>query len=375
MSSLLPVLPDVSFVETDPQQIIADIISGYEQTAGYTLAEGDPRRLFLLSIAYIIIQQRQKIDASGKSNLLYYAQDGFIEHIGAMRQVLRLEPQPAKTTLRFTLSAVLGFSVGIPSGTRATADNNLYWRTTEPATIAAGQLFVDVAAEALTAGEIGNGLPVNSITRLVDPIPYVQFVANTTATTDGRNKESLEAYRNRIYLAPSGFSIAGPEEAYVFHALSASSAIVDVAAYSPSDGVVAIRPLLANGGIPNQTILDLVEAAVNPATIRPLTDKVEVSAPEIVNYSINLTYYIRRADGSSAQDIIARVNQAVADYDLWQKSRLGRDINPSELVARLMQAGIKRVASPMQPAYTPLEKFQVAIANSITVNYGGLEDD
>lgn len=374
MANQLPTLPDVSFVETDPQVIIDNIIGGYEEVSGYTLSDGDPRRLFLLSIAYIIISQRQQIDASGKSNLLYYAQDDFLDHLGLMRDTPRVEAQASVTTQRFTLSSVRPNNVGIPQGTRVTADNQLYWETTEPATIVTGQLSVDVTVEALTPGEEANGIEVGEINRLVDPIPYVQTVSNTEITAGGADREDDESYRYRIYQAPTGFSIAGPEDAYKFWARSANSSIVDVSATSPSAGVVDIRPLLENGGIPNQAILDQVENALNKDTIRPLTDQVQVLAPNVVNYNIDITYYIRTEDSPSVSIIQDKVDKAVEEYVIWQKSRLGRDINPDELIYRLKQAGVKR-ASIATPTLQAILATDVAIESTITVNYGGLEDE
>lgn len=381
MANTLPVLPDAEFVQVDAQTVIDEVIGGFEELEAarlglptYTLADGDPRRLFLLSIAYVIVNQRQQINETGKQNLLYYAQDDFLDHLGAFRKTPRIEEQAAVTTIRFTLSSIRPTNVGIPQGTRVTADNTLFWQTTEPATIVTGQLFVDVPVQALTAGIIGNGFAVGEINALVDPIPYVASVSNTEISAGGRDQESNDAYRYRIYQAPSGFSIAGPEEAYIFHALSANSTIVDVSATSPSAGVVDIRPLLEGGQIPTQAILDQVEAAVTPDTIRPLTDNVQVNAPNVVNYSINLVYYIRKDDSASVPDIQTRVNEAVQDYIEWQRARLGRDINPDELTTRLIQAGVKRSVITT-PTLQAVLKTDIAFNNSLTVNYGGLEDD
>ena len=369
----LPTLPDVSFVETDAQQVIDDIIGGYEELAGRTLATADPVRLFLLSLSYIIINQRNLINESGKSNLLYYAQDDFLDHLALSREVERLEAEPSLTTLRFTLSGVQGTDIGVPQGTRATADNQLYWRTTAPATITAGQTFVEVAAEAMTAGEIGDDLPINSITRIVDPIPYVQSVTNTTITNGGRDQETDEALRLRIYEAPQAFSIAGPELAYVYWARTASVSISDVVAYSPSPGVVEVRPLLQDGQIPSQEILDAVDAVLSPKTIRPLTDQVTVLAPETVTYDITFTYYIRSEDVASEATIISKVEAAVQSYRAWQRAKLGRDINPDEMVTLVKQAGAKRLAITA-PNYTVLEQYEVAQAENINFVYGGLEN-
>ncbi len=73
-SDLFPGLDDISFAETDPATIEREIITLYETLTGRSLAKGDPVRLFLESIALVIIQQRTLIDYTGKQNLLAYAE-------------------------------------------------------------------------------------------------------------------------------------------------------------------------------------------------------------------------------------------------------------------------------------------------------------
>lgn len=370
----LPVLPDVQFVETDAQATIDDIIGGYEQLTGATLAQGDPRRLFLLSLAYIIVQQRQQIDAAGKSNLLYYARGDYLDHLGAMRQTPRLEASGAYTTQRFILSEPRPAPVGIPQGTRVTADGELFWATADPAVIPAGSLFVDVNVQAMTPGAVGNDLLEGEIADLVDPIPFVASTANLQRTQGGADRESDDDYRERIYNAPAAFSIAGPSEAYEFWSYTASSAISDVSATTPEPGVVEVFILLDGGELPDQPILDAVDAVLSPDTIRPLTDNVIVSAPEAVPYNIDFTYYIRDVDSGSAAFIEQRVGRAVEDYIKWQRSKIGRDINPDELVARVKAAGAKRLEIT-EPVFERLQNSQVAQEISVNFGYGGAEDE
>ena len=68
------------------------------------------------------------------------------------------------------------------------------------------------------------------------------------------------------------------------------------------------------------------------------------------------------------------MNDAVADYILWQKSKIGRDINPDELIQRIKAAGAKRVVIA-SPGYTVINNESVAVCQSQTITYGGLEDD
>ena len=83
-------LPAVEFLETDAETIKAEIITGYEQASGRTLAAGDPVRLYLLSLAAVIIQQRTAVNLAAQQNLLSYAQDGYLDALGTLLSVTRL---------------------------------------------------------------------------------------------------------------------------------------------------------------------------------------------------------------------------------------------------------------------------------------------
>ena len=99
-----------------------------------------------------------------------------------------------------------------------------------------------------------------------------------------------------------------------------------------------------------------------------------VSSPAEVKYSISLTYYIDRSNATTAVSIQSAVDAAVQEYILWQR-KIGRDINPSKLVSLIMAAGAKRV-DITSPAYTKVGDAAVALlTGTVTVNYGGLEDD
>lgn len=369
--SNLPVLPDIEFAARDSQTVIDNVIGGYEELTGRKLAEADPIRLFLLSICYVIIQERSAVDAAGKNNLLYYAKGDYLDYLGAFRRTPRIQSEPARTTLRFTLSVSRPTTTTIPIGTRATPDNRLFFATTQVAVIPAGELSAEVVAACLEPGIVGNEIEEGAVNVLVDPIPWVGDVQNITATSGGRNKESDEAYAERIYDAPASFSVAGPELAYIYWARSASAAITDVVAYSPSPAVAEIRVLVDDGQLPGQEILDLVMAACSPKDRRPIADRVDVAAPDVVSYNAAFTYWIDAERAGDAHEIQAKVQETVDAYLSWQR-KLGRDVNPSELGARLMQTGIKR-HNITAPDFTEVEKWEVAVVDQVDITYGGLE--
>ena len=366
-------LPEIEFAAKSAANIEAAVITMYETISGRTLAAGDPVRLFLESVAAIIVQQRALIDYTGKQNLLAYAAGDNLEHIGALVGVERLSASTATTTLRFALSIAQPQSVIIPAGTRASPGNDILFATTETVAIAAGQTTVDVGAACTQTGATGNGYLPGQISKIIVPIQWVASVTNITASEGGGSVESDDSYRVRIQQAPEKFSVAGPDGAYVYHALQASSLITDVSVQSPSPGVVEIRPLLTNGVIPGQEILDLVMEACSNRSVRPLTDHVQVLAPVAVPYAVDVTYWIDASDSTNAAAIQSAVEAAVSNWVLWQKSKIGRDINPSELTARMVQAGAKRVQIT-SPAFTALDLTQVGIASSQSVLLGGLEN-
>lgn len=371
--SKLDNLADIVFVDTDADEVESYVIGRYEAITGRTLAKGDPVRLFLLTIAALIVLLLNKINETGKQNLLRYATGDNLDHLGALVGVERIPAKAAVTTMRIRLSAKLQTATIIPAGTRFTAGDNVFFALDAPLVIDAGTTSADGSATCLTKGELGNGYVAGQLKTLVDPVPYVDSVANITTSEGGAEVQSDDSYREDIRLAPENFSTAGPEGAYIYHAKRASTKIADVTVRSPEAGKVEVRPLLAGGELPGDEMLQQVKTTLDDKKVRPLTDNISVLAPEQVTYNLSLTYYIASDTKAQATAIQNAVNAAVDDYVLWQKSKLGRDINPSELIVRVMAAGAKRVAVTA-PVFTATTDTQVAVCGTKTVTLGGIED-
>jgi len=369
-------LPDMQFGDDDVGVTLQNLITTYEAISGRTLYPGDPVRIFLHAIALIIVQQRVLINQTARSNLLRYATGAMLDHMGAFSGTTRLPSEPARTTLRFTLSAPQMAAVSIPAGTRVSNQSNpkLYFATTAYAEILPGQTYVDAVATCTTTGTSGNGFLAGQINQIVDLIPFVLTAVNQTTSAGGADTEADEAIRQRIYTAPESFSVAGPDGAYQYWAKTANPGIIDVSVNSPAPGEVLVIPLMAGGEIPSSDILDVVEEICSSKTVRPLTDLVTVEAPTTKSYTVSLTYWIDRSRASEVTAIQTAVTAAVSSFVIWQKSKLGRDINPSELISRIVMAGALRV-NVTNPVYSEVELSEIAVASTITVNYGGLSDD
>ena len=367
--------PNISFVDTDTETLVNALIRSYERFTGRTLYPADPARLFILWIADIIIQERVNIDFSAKQNLPRYAEGEYLDSLAELfKDVYRLEPEAARTKIKFTLSMERDTATVIPAGTRLSAGEEIVFATAEPLIIPAGSLTGEVAAVCQTTGEIGNGFIPGQITKLVDIFPYFQKAENTTESAGGADWESDAAFYARIRESMETFSTAGPLGGYEYHAKSASALIVDVKATSPEPGEVDVRVLLAGGELPGQETLKIVSDALNADKVRPLTDHVTVAAPETVPYNIDVTYYTQTGGAMGAEAVAQNVAAAVAEYKRWQAAKMGRDVNPSYLTALLMQTGAKRVVV-RSPVFAAVAGNAVAVIGTTAVVNGGAESE
>ena len=373
-------LPDVSFIDNVTldqiqAQLVSDYISKYEELTGETaeLTRADPVSLILYACSVQIFQAMLFVDRAGKQDLLKYSYGEFMDNLAALKGITREPAKPAVVTMRFSLQAIRPEAVGIPAGTRV-SNGEIYFETDEYAEIPSGDTYIDVTATCQTDGEEGNGIIAGEINVLTDPIPYVASVVNTESTAGGADIEDDDTLASRIYMAPSKYSVAGPEEAYRYWITQFNSSISDVYLDSPEAGQVLIEFILEGGQLPNEAMISALGTYLTNENIRPLTDLVLIQAPATASFNVSVQYWINKSDTNQAASIQAKVNQAVEDYILWQQSKIGRDINPDMLVSKIKDAGAKRCVVTY-PVYTVVPDSSIARLGSKTVTYGGIEND
>lgn len=217
--------------------------------------------------------------------------------------------------------------------------------------------------------------------------------------------EDDERYRSRIQLALDGLSTAGPERAYIYHALGASADVLDVsvdaprfelhtpspavAAELPADAIVlvptysaglsqpmpgdvAISVLSRTGdGEADPSLIDAVHARVSDDGIRPLTDNVHVRAADIIDYTISATLYT--LPGPDSAVVIAHAIEQAEQYT-QEAHRLGRSVNLSGIYASLHVPGVNKVEITQPTANITCNKSQAAHCTAIHVTYGGISE-
>lgn len=373
-------LPDVSFIgdvtlKDIEDSLVRDYEEKYFETTGekIILARADPVTLLLYACAVQFYQGYKYIDKAGKMDLLKYAYGPYLDHIASMKGITREQAKPARVMVRFTLSEVRPNTIEIPQGTQVT-DGSMYFETEQYAEIKPGSGYIDVECVCLVSGSDGNDLQPGEINTLVNPIPYVASVSNIEETAGGVDIEDDDSMKERVYIAPSSYSVAGPEDAYRYWVKTFNSGISDVLVQSDNPVDVIVEFIMSDGELPTTGLIQGLQLYLQNKQIRPLTDKVTVKAPDTVDYKLDVRYYINTSDLKRADTIKANVNAAVEQYIVWQRSKIGRDINPSQLIQMMVSAGAKRVEVKL-PVFQVVGAANVAKMVSQTVTYGGIEDD
>ena len=210
--------------------------------------------------------------------------------------------------------------------------------------------------------------------------------------------ESDDDYRERLRLSLHGQSVAGPSNAYRFHALSASPNILDVRVDRPTferdatiypglpDDAIVIRPnhtanldnpqpydvvvtilLDTQTGVAGQETLDQVRDALNAENVRPVSDNLIVRyvEPVPVILFIGLTYY----DGVDQEATRLKSNEQM-NQQFAQIRRIGYDLTASAILAAAMVEGVQSAQILFGGSGVTIEPHQIFNVQAFAINSG-----
>ena len=153
--------------------------------------------------------------------------------------------------------------------------------------------------------------------------------------------ESDDSLVERTLLAFEGMSIAGPRDAYVFHAMSADGRVADARASSPSPATVEVSILSRIGeGLASEDLLEVVRQALNDEKVRPVGDRLIVQSASLIDYQVEAVLYLY--PGPEIELSLTEAKAALDRYINTQR-RLGRDIRRSAIHAALHVSRVQRV--------------------------------
>ncbi|GEQ15708.1 baseplate J/gp47 family protein [Clostridium butyricum] len=380
----------INFVNINAETVYEEIVRNIESDLGEKLHEGDEKKLFIKSLMPIIMALKNDINDTANQNFLENSREEKTDAIAnSYFDTKRLKPTKASCSGKAVLSEVQKKDILIPSGTKITSDGIRIFEIKENYIVKAGQKEVDVKLVSTSIGEKYNGILAGKINHIIDPIAYVSEIYNTEISKEGSDIEDDKSYRERARLEMESKSCAGPEGAYEYYAYSADNSISAVKVVSPSPGTVRILVVVDNGESPSDEILKKVYDECSPRDRRPLTDKVETGTPEIVEYDIDLTYYLDKNfhtyEGKWRKAIEGEnfdyESGAIRTFINWQQEDIGRSINVEELKFQILNSATYEVDNRTlsgvrkliinSPGYDNIEEIQLAKVRNINVTYGG----
>lgn len=183
--------------------------------------------------------------------------------------------------------------------------------------------------------------------------------------------ETDDDYRYRLSLKPESFSVAGPRDAFEFHALTADGQVKDASVTSPLRGTTEVFIISHTGdGTPSPELIATVEAALNDTSIRPLSEEVLVSAGEIVGYTLDIDLVL--FPGATGEVAEAAALSALTSYAA-NSHRLGNDIIRSAIDAAAHRAGVKEVVINSPVANITCTASQAPWCTAISIRVSGVE--
>ena len=184
--------------------------------------------------------------------------------------------------------------------------------------------------------------------------------------------ESDDSLVKRTLLAFEGMSIAGPRDAYVFHALSADGQVADAQASSPSPATVVVSILSRLGdGRASDDLLEKVRIALSDEDVRPVGDRLIVQSADLIDYQIEAVLYLY-----PGPEMELSLNEANASLERYvnEQRRLGRDIRQSAIHAALHVSRVQRVELIHPTADVVVLRDQAANCIDARVRIGGTDE-
>lgn len=255
------------------------------------------------------------------------ARETYLDYHAQMRGLTRTAATCAVGTIRFSVRTAAEEVLQVPAGTVCMNTLGVRYETLEEGVLEAGNLSVDVPAQAVEAGAAGNCLAGTILSMSVPPAGIVQCT-NPVAFTGGEDAESDEALRSRILDSyrrlPNGANTAFYESQAMLHpGVAAAQAVGRARGIGTVDVYVA-----SPAGVPDQNLLE--EIAADLQSKREIAVDVAVKAP--MTRSVNVTLELNAADYEAAS---AAAESALRGY--FTGERLGRAVLLSELHALLHQ--------------------------------------
>lgn len=289
------------------------------------------------------------------------ASGAYLDSHAQLRGLERKQAVAARGIVRFTAGEAAQTPREIPAGTVCMTAGLVRFETTEAAVLPAGELWVDVPVQALTAGTAGNVAAGAILTMAVAPVGIVQCT-NPAPCTGGADEETDEGLRQRVLdtfrRLPNGANAAFYEqEALSFDQVAAAAVVPRPRGTGSVDVVVTTA-----GGLPGQELLEELEDYFEQR--REIAVDVQVRAPE--TETVHVQVQVAAAAGADQAAVLERVENTLRGW--FTGARLGQSVLRARLGNLIFQcAGVENYVIVSPAADAAVQADVLPVLGTLTV--------
>lgn len=289
------------------------------------------------------------------------ASGAYLDSHAQLRGLERKQAVAARGIVRFTAGEAAQTPREIPAGTVCMTAGLVRFETAEAAVLPAGELWVDVPVQALTAGTAGNVAAGAILTMAVAPVGIVRCT-NPAPCTGGADAETDEGLRQRVLdtfrRLPNGANAAFYEqEALSFDQVAAAAVVPRPRGTGSVDVVVTTA-----GGLPGQELLEELEDYFEQR--REIAVDVQVRAPE--TETVHVQVQVAAAAGADQAAVLERVENTLRGW--FTGARLGQSVLRARLGNLIFQcAGVENYVIVSPAADAAVQADVLPVLGTLTV--------
>lgn len=318
------------------EEIYQELAAEFQQRTGLSAVGSGDLAVRFYAVAAQLYGLYAQADWTGRQCFPQTASGEALDHHAQLRGLSRRKAGKASGVIRFFAASDRTEEAQIPKGTVCVTAEGLRYVTTQAGTIPLGETQIDLKAEAAEAGAAWN-VAAGRIVYLTLPPAGVTACSNPAAFTNGCDDEDDEALRTRVMATYTRLA-NGANAAFYEQAAGSCDGVAAVKVLPRNRGVGTVDVVIAaQGGMPDQTLLDGVQAHLD--SIREIAVDVQVTAP--TERAVELSIVLTPEEGYDFAELSQTVQQTVEGWFTGQ--RLGRSVLQAQLTALVF--GVKGVAN------------------------------
>ena len=310
----------LEFIKVDAFEDEQNLIKKFEEETDTKLQPMQDARILISLIAYYGSLLKSQINDACNLNIVENSRAPFLDFLGKFKNCPRNTKQKGEDDLLIKLNTTFSYDLTINKGFQVKSNDGLYiFETKNDLIIKAGENQGIVRIESQEATEDVNKYKSGEVNTVISSsFSFIDSVSNINGVNGGSDDETDENYIKRILLAPEGFSVAGPELAYIYFALSAHPSIVDVSVDVPNEDATVdingIKSILTENQADNELFSTKINYQMGEIEIKlkqqiEAESKIKVKIPH--PYEIDL--YTLTEDGEAGDTVLKAIENKLQD--------------------------------------------------------------